>query len=112
MAISLMLPAVMCFLLMGAHWLRAENLVLVGISLAMVFLLWIRRPWMRRVVQVLLVLAALEWVRTTYGITQVRMEEGKPWARAAVILLVVAGLNLLAAGLLEVRQVRRWYRAA
>ena len=59
MIVALMLPAVLCFLVMAAHWLRNGNLALVAVSLAMLLLLWIPRPWMRRVVQVLLVLAAL-----------------------------------------------------
>ena len=74
-------------------------------------LLWIRRPWMRLMVQLLLAVAALEWVRTTYLLAQARMAEQEPWARAAVILLAVAGFNLLAAGLLQVGPARRRYEA-
>ena len=53
----------------------------------------------------------LEWVRATYEIVQVRMENQEAWVRAAVILLVVAGFNVLAAGLLQLRRAKRWYRA-
>ncbi len=111
MVVLFILPASLCFLLMAAHCLRAGSLVLVAVSLAMMGLLWIRRPWMRVVVQVLLALGALEWVRTTYLLAQTRMEEQEPWIRAAVILLAVAAFNLLAAGLLHLGPVRRRYQA-
>lgn len=111
MTILIMLPAMLSFLLMAAHWLRSGNLVLVIASLAMMGLLWVPRPAMRRVVQVLLGLAALVWMGTAWGVAQERMAEHEPWIRAAVILLVVAGFNLLAAGLLQVSAVRRWYLA-
>jgi hypothetical protein len=111
MVVLFMLSATLCFLLMAAHCLRAGNLVLVMMSLAMMGLLWIRRPWMRMAVQMLLALAALEWVRTTYLLAQTRMEEQEPWIRAAVILLAVAAFNLMAAGLLQLQSVRKRYEA-
>lgn len=111
MTIPIMLPAMLSFLLMAAHWLRAGNLVLVVVSLEMMGLLWVPRPAMRRVVQVLLSLAAVVWIATAWGVAQERMAEHEPWIRAAVILLVVAGFNVLAAGLLQLGPVRRRYRA-
>ena len=111
MTILLLLPAMLSFLLMAAHWLRAGNTALMDISLFMMGLLWIRRPAMRRGVQLLLALAALVWIGTAYGVAQQRMEEQEPWFRAAVILLAVAGFNALALALLQAGAVRRWYRA-
>ena len=66
---------------------------------------------MRRVVQVLLGLAALVWIGTAWGVAQERMADHEPWIRAAVILVVVAGFNVLALGLLQLGAVRRRYGA-
>lgn len=109
MIFLLLLPAMLSFLLFAAHWLRPGNLFLVALSLLMIPLLWIPRPWMRRTVQVLLLIAALEWLRTTWDIAQSRMEAGDPWLRAAVILLAVTLFNLLAAFLLQLPRATRWY---
>ena len=111
MAILLMLPAMFCFLLMAAHWLRAGYLILVIVSLAMMGLLWFPRPAIRRVVQVLLGLATLVWTWTAYELAQQRMQEQEPWIRAVAILLGVAGFNLLALVLLQSGPVNRRYRA-
>lgn len=92
-----LLPVVLSFWLLAAHFLRDQSLVFVFFILAPALLL-IRNPWVARLMQILLVLGAAEWVLTLYGIAQTRMAMGEPWLRMALILLAVAlftGLSAL-----------------
>jgi len=106
MVFVLLLPAYLSFLVLAAHFLHADNLLLVAAALGMCVVLTLPQRWALRLAQGVLVLASLEWVRTTYAIAQDRSAEGKEWHRAAVILLVVAGVNVLAAALLQTRRLR------
>ena len=101
--------ATLAFLLVGAHFLRDGRLALVALAAFALAVPWIRREWIPRVVQVLLALAALEWVRTIAAIAAVRVAEGRPALRMAVILGSVVAVTLLAALAQQSRRARRWY---
>ena len=85
-----LLPVVISLLLLAAHFSRNDVTLLAVISLALPLLLLVRRRWVPRLFQVLLVLAALEWVRTTVMHVSRRQAEGETWTRLAVILVAVA----------------------
>jgi hypothetical protein len=70
-------------------------------------LLAVRRPWARRVLQGLLALGAIEWLRVTFGVAEARVRAGEPWERMAVILVTVAAVALLGAAGLESRRMRQ-----
>jgi hypothetical protein len=91
------LPVVLSALVLAAHFFRSRQLLLVALSIALPFLLLVRKRWSARVVQVGLVLGALEWVRTLAFFAGQRMEVGRPWGRLAVILGAVAALTALSA---------------
>ncbi|MDX9735457.1 MAG: hypothetical protein RBU36_15105, partial [Thermoanaerobaculia bacterium] len=91
------LPVVLSALVLAAHFYRSRSLALVALSLALPLLLLVKERWSARVVQAGLVLGALEWVRTLAFFAGQRMEAGRPWARLAVILGVVAVLTALSA---------------
>ncbi len=162
MQLLLLIPAVLSFLLLGAHFLRDGSLVLTGVSLAVPVLLIPRRfvvrtlqvllvvaillalmllltqyrwvllaiqellviaallatvlliphRWLPRVLQVVLVIAALEWLRTAVMLAEDRMAEGDPWKRMAIILGGVALWTLCSALLFETPPLRRRYRRA
>ena len=91
-------PVIISFLLMGAHFLRSGHLSFVALSLVFIGLLFVRRPIMARLIQVVLLLATLEWIYTTYIFVSIRIAHGQPWVRLAVILGVVACFTLASAG--------------
>lgn len=101
--------ATLAFLLVGAHFLRDGRLAFVGLAVLALALPWLRREWVPRVVQVLLALAALEWVRTIASIAAVRVAEGRPAFRMALILGSVVAVTLLAALAQQSRRARQWY---
>jgi hypothetical protein len=59
-----LLPVILSCLLLAAHFSRNEIMLLTLVSLALPFLLLVRRPWVPRLFQVLLVLGALALVLT------------------------------------------------
>lgn len=90
-------------LVLGAHFLRADQTLLV---LAVVFcplILLSGRAWALRTVQLVLAAGALEWVRTTIQLVDLRRAAGQPFLRMAAILGTVAVLTALSSVLLESR---------
>jgi hypothetical protein len=85
-----LLPVLLSAVLMAAHFSRHDLPVLIVVSLAFPLVLLLRRPWVPRVVQAALLLAALEWVRTGIVLGRMRLEAGEPWVRMAAILAAVA----------------------
>jgi hypothetical protein len=85
MTALLLLPALALGLL-GAHFYRAAAWPLVGLCVVFVVLLAWPRAWVARLVQVALVLGALEWLWTALWLIQQRLALGQPWLRMALIL--------------------------
>lgn len=107
MNILLLLPALLSTILLAAHFLRAGHLLIVVFVLATIPLLTVRRPWSARLVQGVLALGALEWVRALLQLARLRAELGVPYARMVVILGVVALVTAVAALLFETRRLRQ-----
>lgn len=104
-----LLPILLSFLLLGAHFYRAGQLVLTGLCLLLPLLLLLRRRWVPPLFQVLLVLGALEWLRTLYAFASMRVAFGEPWGRLALILGAVAAFTGLSALVFLNRQLRTRY---
>ena len=85
-----LLPVLLSFLLLAAHFYRAGGEWLVAASLLLPFLLLVRRPWVPRAMQLALLLGAVEWLRTLWFIAQMRIGFDMPWVRMAIILGAVA----------------------
>jgi hypothetical protein len=79
-----LLPVLLSFLLVAAHFSRADNGPLVVVSLVFPLILLLPRPWVARVTQLLLILAGLEWVRTMVALASMRQEAGEPWITTRV----------------------------
>jgi hypothetical protein len=87
-------------LLIAAHFFRSGSYVLAAIGLLFPALLFISKPVAVRVVQVLLLVCALEWLRTLASIAAERQALGMPWARMAFVLAAVASFSVASAFLL------------
>ena len=103
-------PVVLSLAILGAHFMRYGNAIGVFGSLVLIALLIVRRPWVARLMQVVLILGALEWVRTLYELAQVRAAHGQPFARMIVILGVVAAVTFCSALLFQSPALKRIYR--
>ena len=103
-------PVVLSLVVLGAHFMRYGNAVGVVGALVLIALLIVHRPWVARLMQVVLILGALEWALTIYELVQVRAAQGQPFARMTVILGVVAAVTFCSALLFQSPTLRKTYR--
>lgn len=96
------LPAILSFLVLGAHLLRSGLVLLVPLPLLFIFLLIPKAPWAVRSCQALLGLGALEWLRTLAMRVIERNGAGEPYLRLVLILGFVAAFTAGSALLLRV----------
>jgi hypothetical protein len=95
-AFAIALPG-LALLLLSAHFFRAGWYFPAAASFALIALLFVSRPWAARVLRALLLLGALEWLRTAWVLTTHRVAAGQPYVRMLVILGAVAAVTVLAA---------------
>jgi len=96
-------------LLLGAHFLRAGNMMFALICIAVPFAFLYRRRHSLVLLQALAYGAAATWLYTAWQLVQTRQSLGQNWALAAAILGVVALYSLLAGLLLNSRVMRERY---
>ena len=85
-----LLPVILSILLLAAHFFRAGDNLYVLVLLVSLLLLVIKKSWVPWLLQVVLVLGAVEWLRTLMFVAQMRIEFDMPWARMAIIMGAVA----------------------
>ncbi len=108
--VAVQLSAVLLSLLvLGAHLLRAGAGCLFWGVLALVPLLFLRRPWVARTVQLVLVLGALEWIRTLVLLYQERVATGQDFLRMTIILGVVAAVTFASSLVFQTEKLNRRY---
>ncbi len=99
----------LALLLLAAHLLHSGLLPLAVLALLLAGLLAVRRPWAARVVQAVLLLAAVEWILTTVALAQMRLQHGQPYLRLTLILGAVTAFTLLAAWAFQRPALRAWF---
>ena len=107
--IPLYIPVVLSLVVLGAHFMRYGNSIGVFAAIVLIGLLFIRQPWVARLMQVVLVLGTLEWLRTMYELAQMRALHGQPYGRMLVILGVVAAVTLCSALLFQSATLKKVY---
>jgi hypothetical protein len=105
-----LLPVVLSLLLLAAHFSRHNLTVLVALPLILLGLLFLTEPWVPRLIQAVMVLASLEWLRTAIQLALQRQHLGIPWARSAVILGAVCLFTLASALVFRSKGLRVRYR--
>lgn len=105
-----MFPIVISFLLLGAHFLRASQWVLVALCVVFMLLLAVPRPWAARSIQVALVAGTFEWLLSLVLIAQQRIASGMPYTRVSLILAGVAVLTLASAFAFLLPAMRKRYQ--
>jgi hypothetical protein len=107
--VPLYIPIVLSLVVLGAHFMRYGNSIGVFVALVLIGLLFLRRPWVARLMQVVLVLGTLEWLRTMYELAQIRALHGQPYGRMLVILGIVATVTLCSALLFQSVTLKKIY---
>ena len=105
-----LLPVILSFLLLGAHFYRAGLLPLTLLCVVVLFLLFLRKSWVPLLFQVLLVLGAFEWLRTLFMFAQMRIAFDEPWTRLAIILGAVALFTALSGLVFKNRKLASYYQ--
>ncbi len=103
------LPLILAFILLGAHFLRAGSLWGAVVMALIPLLLLFKSRWSWLVVQICLYLGAALWINTTIAIIQQRIGWGQPWGRVALILGGVTLFTIWAGVLLNSPQVKSRY---
>jgi hypothetical protein len=109
MRVLLYIPIVLSLVVLAAHFLRYGSSIGVFAALLLIGLLFLRQPWVPRVMQVVLVLGTIEWLRTMYEIAHMRSLHGQPYGRMLVILGIVAAVTLCAALLFQSATLKKIY---
>ena len=104
-------PVYISFLLLTAHFFRAGQTVLAVIPLILLIPLFLKEKWVPWLIQLALVLGALEWVRTIVAVAEIRMHHGAPWVRMAVILGAVALFTALSSLVFKSKGLKKRYSA-
>jgi hypothetical protein len=107
--VVLLVPVVVSLLALGAHFLRAGAVPFVALVILVVALLFVRRPWAARTIQVVLVLGSFEWLRTLADLALERAGAGEPVLRLIAILGSVSFVTAMCALLFQVRPVAVTY---
>lgn len=106
----LYVPIVLSLVALGAHFLRYGNDLGVTVAVVLIGLLFLRRAWVARLVQVALVLGTIEWLWTMYTLVQMRAAHGAPATRMVLILGAVALVAFGSALLFQTKRLKRAYR--
>lgn len=104
-----LLPVIISLLLLSAHFMRAGQTMLAALPVVLMAFLIVREKWVAWLIQLALVLGAIEWIRTLVAVAEVRLEYGMPWVRMAVILGSVAAFTALSSLVFRSKGLRKRY---
>jgi len=104
-----LLPVILSFGLLAAHFSRAGMLPFVILCLLIPLLLFIRNPLVARGIQVLLFLGGLEWIRAMLGYIEIRKSMEDDWTRLAIILIAVSLLTALSSLVFQGKSLKKRY---
>ena len=98
MNILRLLPVIFSFLILSAHFSRGNLFILSIICLLIPLLLFIKKGWVVRTMQTLLIFGSIEWIRALFMYANERQAIGEPYIRLAIIIGIIAlftGLSAL-----------------
>ncbi|MCF8378886.1 MAG: hypothetical protein K9H49_04865 [Bacteroidales bacterium] len=102
-------PIVFSLLLLAAHFSRINFLPLTIASVLIIALLFLRKKWIPRFIQLYLIFGFVEWIRITFVYINDRKLVGEDYLRLAIILGVVALFTLLSGLMFGNRVLKDWY---
>jgi len=105
-----LLPVVLSLAVLAAHFSRHGQPALMIASVALMGLLAVPRVWAARLLQVVLLLGAAEWVRTLIVLARIRVADGQSATRMVIILTAVALLTAASALVFQTRRTRARFR--
>ena len=104
-----LLPVILSILLLAAHFFRAGENIYVYVLVALLPLLALKKFWVPWVIQVALILGAIEWLLTLMFVAQMRIEFDMPWTRMAIIMGAVAMFTAFSSLVFRGKALRKRY---
>lgn len=109
MAFVWLIPVILCHMALAAHFLYHGNLLFLAISALVPLLLFIRQEWTVRLVQTVLFVGGMEWIRTANELHGTRVAHGEPYTLALIILGSAAIVSFLSIYVFNSRTLRNLY---
>lgn len=103
------IPAIVSFLVFAAHVFRHFGLPGAILCVGCIALVFIRKKWSVRIVQAVLILSAIEWIRSLFEYVSERQEYGMPYLRLIFILGGVALFSVFSALLFQTSSMKKRY---
>ena len=103
------LPVILSFLILAAHFSRVNLFPLSIVSLLIPFLLFVKKIWVVRTIQLLLIAGAFEWIRIMIYYIGVRKSIGDDWTKLAIILSVVALFTMASGLVFQTKNLKKVY---
>ncbi len=108
-AVKLM-PVYISALLLGSHFMRLGYYPLVIFAILFPFILFVKKRWSSRSVQIILIFGSLEWIRTLYFYLAEREAHGESWIRLFVIIGSVALFTMLSSLVFMFKSLKEVYK--
>jgi len=102
-------PAIFSLLLLSAHFSRLGMTILSIICLIILLLLFIKKQWVAQLVQIVLLLGFLEWIRIMFVYVNERLLIGEPYFRLVIIISVVALFTILSVLVFRNKELKKLY---
>ncbi len=89
-------PIIFSTILFSAHLLRFYGYVYPVALLALLLTLLVKKKWVIRLWQFLLLIAGIIWIKITISLILLRIDQHKPWLRLLIIMGAVILFNFFA----------------
>ncbi len=104
-----LLPLIFADLIFAAHVFRFHGLWPAIIVILINFTLFIRKPWIPLMWQLLTALAIIEWIRITIYFVNFRMAMDLPYIRLLFIMGLVILYNIFIILRLRSARIQKWF---
>ncbi len=104
-----LLPVVLAITVLAAHFSRHNISSLTFFTLFFPFILFIKKEWVKKVTVFLLLIGFFEWIRTTYVLTNIRIQLHLPFLRMIFILVAVALLTIMSGLVFKTKRLKSRY---
>jgi hypothetical protein len=109
MTFLFVLPTILAIVTLGVHFLRYGFYPVTILLVGLLPLLMIDRRWVARLMQLVLIIAAIEWIGVLNDVTRDKAMEGRSPVKSVFILGGTALFTLAAAGLYHTPRLRHRY---
>ncbi len=103
-------PIYISAIIMTAHFFRLEQYFIVIICICFPFLLFFKTKLAARLIQIILLLGAIEWIRTIIIIVNERITNGEPCLRLVIILGIVTLFTGFSSFIFKIKSLKERYK--